>query len=250
MQSLMEHVAVFFLCVLVLLLVASFAGAWWRGRRAGMVLDESFKTLEGAMLGLLALLLGFSFAMAVGRYDVRHQLQVDEANDLGTLWLRTDLLSDPAKTREQELIRSYVPARMAFFDAGTETRPLIRSLQHGSELQQQMWDTAMADAATRRDPATALFVSALNDTIDVSEKRTAALENRIPTAAWILLLFIGAVCCALVGVNTGRRSAAVALPMVIAGVMMLIADLDSPRSGFIQVRQSSMERLAAQVSAR
>lgn len=237
----------FFALVLCLLLVATFAGLWLRGRHHDAVEREggSLKTLEGAVLALLGLLLGFTFSMAVSRYDQRKQLEIAEANDLGTLWLRTALLSESGRVAEQALMRQYVPVRMNFLAAGTSEQLLQQDQQQTSALQAEMWRIVSAEANTRRDPETALFVSALNDSIDATERRTAALEDRIPTTAWAMLLFLGAVASLIVGTGLQAKSIAlrILLPIVLAAALALVYDLDSPRSGLIRVQQQSMERV-------
>ena len=114
-----------------------------------------------------------------------------------------------------------------------------------------MWKIAAGDASVRRDPVSALFVSSLNDMIDVTEKRTAALENRIPSMAWAILLFMAFVSSALVAVSMMSRSKRLlaVLPVVVGVVLALILDLDSSRSGFIRVHQNSMVRVATQITS-
>jgi hypothetical protein len=241
------HPGFFFVFVLLLLVCATFAGLLLRARYRESVERESgsLKTLEGAVLALLGLLLGFTFSMAVSRYDQRKQLEITEANNLGTLWLRTSLLSDGGRAAERDLLRRYLPVRIAFLTAGTDEQALLQDQQQTGALQAEMWRVANAEANARRDPATALFVAALNDSIDVTETRTAALENRIPTTAWAMLLFLGAVASLIVGTGLQSRSIIlrVLLPVVLAAALALVYDLDSPRSGLIRVHQQSMVRL-------
>ncbi len=247
------HPGFFFLPVLLLFAAATFAGLAIRSRYRDAVERESdsVKTMESATLALLGLLLGFTFSMAVSRYDQRVQLEIDEANSLGTLWLRTSLLSDSGRAAERGLIRRYVPVRLEFLNSGTTARRFWESQQETSEMQAEMWHVANAEASARRDPESALFVSALNDCVDVTEKRIAALEDRIPATAWGMLLFIGAVACAVVGTGLRGRSVVlrILLPVVMAAALAMIYDLYSPRSGFIKVHQQSMDRLRQQVKA-
>jgi hypothetical protein len=247
------HPGWFFVLVLLLLAVATFAGLAIRARfREGVEREsESIKTMEGATLALLGLLLGFTFSMAVSRYDQRKQLEIAEANDLGTLWLRTSLLSESGGTAERDLIRSYLPVRLAFLTLGTDEQQFHQEQQSTGALQAGMWRIAKDEANTRRDPATALFIASLNDSIDVTEERTAALENRIPATAWAMLLFLGAVASLIVGTGLRSRSPVlrVLLPVVLAAALGLVYDLDSPRSGLIRVHQQSMERLDRQITS-
>jgi hypothetical protein len=243
----------FFLLVFVILLIAGWIGSWLRSRYTETLdpSSSSFKTLESSVLGLLALLLGFSFAMAVSRYDARKDLEVGEANAIGTTWLRAATLDEPARSTEQALLKEYVAVRLQFVSAGTDPAAIADCLAKTGAVQDKLWSVAATDASAHRDAITGLFVATLNDTIDFSEKRTAAWENRIPGAAWLLLVFMSAVASALVGIGTTARSRALllVLPVVVGAVLMLIADLDSSRGGFVQVQQKSMERVAAQVNS-
>lgn len=134
------------------------------------------------MLGTLALLIGFSFAMAVSRYDARRQLEVDEANDIGTTWLRTSTLSSFGQQQMRTLLQHYVDTRMEFASAHS-AEDLSKITARTGELQAQMWAVAMSSANERRDGLSAFLPTSLNAAIDTSEKRLAAHENRIPFAA-------------------------------------------------------------------
>ena len=119
MPAALDHPLIFGPLAFLLLLAAGTIGAWIRSTRQTTVTEasDSFKTLEGAVLGLLSLLLGFSFAMAVSRYDARKQLELDEANAIGTTWLRTSALEEPIRTQSRGVLRQYVPIRLQFFTA-------------------------------------------------------------------------------------------------------------------------------------
>lgn len=242
----------FFVLSLFVLCLGTLLGLRLQKQRARQNEEaNSLKTIEGAVLALLGLLLGFTFSMSVSRYDQRRQLEVEEANAIGTTWLRTTLLLEPARSAEQTLLRQYVPARQGFFAAGTSRVEVDRSLARSGVLQAQMWKVASEAAQAERDPVTALFLASLNEAIDAAEKRTAAFENRIPVSAWIMLLFVGFSGSVLVGVGLQTRSRLLllVLPVVVATALVEIRDLDSPRSGFIHVDQHSMERLAEEISA-
>lgn len=238
---------------IVVLGFSTVCGLWLRKRFSHAVAREgqSLKTLESTILALLGLLMGFTFSMAVARFDTRKTLEIEEANDIGTLWLRTSILSDKGRDDERLLIRQYVGARLEFAAAGRDTARMTKSANDTAAIQSSMWHIAMQEVNQRRDAATGLFIAVLNDCIDVTEKRTAVLENRIPWAAWMLLLAIGSIGCALVavGLQANVFSLRMLLPLVLACTLALIYDIDSPRSGFIRVRQQSMERLQQQVMA-
>ncbi|MCY1077892.1 bestrophin-like domain [Archangium lansingense] len=243
----MNRPALFLPLCFVLLLASGWAGAFLRERKPGLIPQEHkehFSSLETSVLGMLALLLGFTFSMALSRYDTRHQLEVEEANSIGTTWLRTSLLPEPQRSQTRALLPNYVDARVRFFSAGTDQTAYEEALRKAGELQQQLWQTASEAADARRDALMANYITTLNETIDVSEKRTAALENHIPHAAWAMLIFFSLAATFIVGLAMPSRAAMmlVILPMVISCALTLVLDLDSPRSGLIRVDQSSMER--------
>ena len=194
---------------------------------------------------LLSLLLGFTLAMALPRYDLRKQLAVDEADAIGTTILRAQLLPEPARTKLHDLLVSYVDERVSFSNAGNSEQQLAPSIKRTGELQLELWKVAAIAAGQSPNPVTALFISSLNDTIDMSEKRLSGLENRIPISIWIMLLSISILTCTTVGYSARLRFWMVWIvsPLMISIVMGLIADLNSPRSGMIRTDVSSMLRL-------
>lgn len=244
---------VFFIVTFALFSTATSLGVVARKRRGAEINrdDDALKTLEGALLALLGLLLGFTFSMALTRFEERKQLQIAEANDLGTLWLRTSLLSPAGRDAERVILRNYLPVRLQFLDSGTSVAAYNESQQRTGELQNEMWHVATIEEQTRRDAATGLFVAALNDSIDDTEKRTAALENRIPVTTWAMLLLMGTVATVFMGLGLHLRTLTLrlVLPLVLTAVLALTYDLDSPRSGLIRVDQTSMRRVLQQVNS-
>ncbi len=247
------HPTMFFLAVIVLLWVGTWVGGQMRTRREQTLEMEAstFKTLESAVLALLGLLLGFTFAMGVGRYDQRKNLEIAEANDLTSAWLRTATLPEPTRSAEQALLRQYVPVRLQFLSAGTSEPRINESLRSSAALQAQMWRLAANFANTRPDPDSAQYLESILALVSVAESRTAAFENRIPMLAWGMLLFISFIASGLVGVGIGTRSQflRLVLPVVVASALSLTLDLDSPRSGLIRVHQRSLERVAAAIAS-
>jgi hypothetical protein len=252
MTLVFDHPAIFFPFICIFLFAAGWLGVMLETNRP-MFLDAehaSYKTVESSVLGLLALLLGFSFAMAVTRYDLRQSLEVDEANAIGTTWLRTETMDSATKATAQQLLKDYGTVRIGFFSVGTDRPSLAANLIEAGAIQKKLWALAAQNSAEHRDPISGLFLSTLNDTIDLSEKRTAAYENKIPTAAWMLLLVISGASSMLVGVGTvaGRRGPLFILPLIVGAAMTLTLDLDSPRAGFVRVPQYSMQRVVAQMN--
>jgi hypothetical protein len=239
---------VLFLIAVVLLWLGIWLGTRIRVWRSP-VIEEEIKiitVLEGALLTLFGLLMGFTFAMAVSRYDLRKGLVVKEANAIGTTWLRTATLAEPTRTQEQTLLRQYVPVRQEYITSGDDWKAEADSLKRAGDLQARLWAVASSYATDHRDPVTGLYLSTLNESIDTAEERTAADENRIPDEAWWMLLIVGFVATVLVGMDVKSNSWVLRamLPLVLAATLAMTMDLDSPRYGLIRIDQRSIDRLA------
>lgn len=202
--------------------------------------------LQGALLGLLGLLLGFTFAMAVGRYDSRKQLVLDEANAIGTAWLRAALLSDSARESIRVNLVDYVAARLEGAHAEGGSPGYAEQMARSERNQAAMWRTAVAESKAYNTPSTALFTSALNDLIDLDSKRQAALRNHVPGSVWLLLILVSSTVCWTTGYTTGLGESGrhalsmIILPILLSVVIMIISDLDNPQRGLIKVSQQSM----------
>jgi membrane protein YdbS with pleckstrin-like domain len=220
------------------------------GRKARTQIDDAGKSqagsLQGAIIGLLALLLAFTLSMAINRYDARRQLVLDEANSIGTTYLRAKLLPTPYAVDVQNLLRQYVTNRLNFFNAGVDQARIKAADDQATQLQQQLWSIATTvSAQDNRSVPIGLFVQALNDTIDLQAKRLAAFNNRVPETVIWLLLGVSVVAAGIVGYNNGlgnRRHVfgAIALVVLLVVIIWAIIDLDRPRRGLIQISQQSM----------
>jgi hypothetical protein len=208
---------------------------------------EDFGVIQAATLTLLALIIGFSFAMATTRYDLRKTYEEAEANAIGTEWVRASLLpsADSAKVRAQ--LQRYTDLRIAFYRTRDE-----RELQHinndTSNLQDEMWNAVQTPALQQPTPVVALAVSGMNDVLNSQGYTQAAWWNRIPISAWGLLV-ITAICCHVL-VGYGARGAKISavllivLPIVISISFLLIADIDAPRGGLIRVKPQNLVALS------
>lgn len=237
----------FALLFLLLLAVVEFGhrlrpAAW---AQSDVEVRESLAATRDSVSLLLSLLLGFTLAMALPRYEDRKKLLVDEANSIGTTALRAQMLPEPARGKVLQLLSSYVDARLAFSTAGVRGEELQRSLVRTKQLQDDMWKQGVAAVQQSPTPITSIFIQSLNESMDLSEKRLAALENRVPNAVWILLALVSILSCVTIGASERRRIwfVMVVSPLAIAIVMALIADLDSPRTGLLQIGQQSLSRV-------
>jgi hypothetical protein len=230
---------VFVISVAVLGLSAWFGAGFLRRRRPleGDTLDD-FRVVQGAILTLLALIIGFTFSMAIGRYDQRKNLEEAEANAIGTEYVRADLMpaADAAKVRT--LLRRYTGERILFYttrDFQEEQKINARTAQ----LQNELWAAILPAATANPTPVMALVVNGMNDVLNSQGYTQAAWWNRIPPAAWLLMMLIAVGCCVAVGYGTAdfkaERVLLLAVPAIVAISFFFIADIDSPRSGVIRV---------------
>lgn len=204
---------------------------------------EDFNVIQGATLTLLGLIIGFTFSMAVSRYDLRKSYEEDEANAIGTEYARADLLPDADAARVRELLISYLDQRILFYMTRSPHK-IERINAKTTQLQRQLWGSVYK--AGSPTPLTALAVSGMNDVLNSQGYTQAAWWNRIPLGAWILMGFIAVGCNMLIGYSAQRKSSFLflVLPLVISISFFLIADIDSPRGGVIRVRPDNLITLS------
>lgn len=230
------------------------------GRVRQAACDDTFRshvnTVQASVLGLMALLLGFTFSMALQRFDGRSDALVDEANAIGTTYLRAQFLPEPVREEAVALIRRYVALRVEAGRIGLD-RPEDRHalIVQSMAMQDQIW--ALAGRAVVLDPSpstSGLFIQTLNDMIDSFGRRDAMLNRHVPELIlWLLygtVLLTGAVLGYACGIG-GHRPSAVSFVfgLMVVVVSVVIIDIDRPRRGLIQVDQSSLVNLAAAIGA-
>ena len=201
-------------------------------------------TIQGALLGLLALLLGFSFAMAQSRYDARRALVLHEANAIGTAYLRAQLLHEPQASEIGDALRRYVDVRLRRLE-GMDEGGLAEAVRESERLHAYLWERAVS--ASRKDarPVVSLVIAALNEVIDVHGARLAAFRNHVPDLVFLLLYFVAAVAMGVTGYASGLEGQRGFWPTVMTAVLVAVVitavmDLDRPRHGFITVSQQSL----------
>jgi len=210
---------------------------------------EDFETVQNATLTLLALIIGFSFAMAVTRYDQRKNYEEAEANAIGTEYVRADLLPAENATGLRELLRKYLDQRILFYLARDEGEVGKIDVATG-KLQTELWSAVVRPATTQPTPVIALAVSGMNDVLNAQGYTQAAWWNRIPVAAWALMGLTAVSCSLLFGYGERRTSVFVLiLPLIVSISFFLIADLDSPRGGIIHVEPHNLISLLRSMPA-
>jgi len=241
-----------FLVLLGSLIVFSVSA--WIGTRLHRVLrigesdQENFSFVLGGTLTLLGLIVGFTFSMAVGRYDQRKAREEQEANAIGTVYAQADLLPATDGTKVRGLLRAYVEQRLLFFTL-SDAEQLRRVDAETSRLQREMWAIVTAYASAQPNPVAALTVSGMNDALSSQGYSQAAWRNQIPTEAWALVAGIALFCNALIGLRARGRSLTLLLilPIVLSVTLFLIADIDSPRIGVIHVVPRELRAVAESI---
>ena len=216
------------------------------GRRIGMRRvrggDADFaaggSVVEGAVFALLGLLIAFTFSSAASRFDERRQLIVEETNDIGTAYLRLNLLPPDAAAHLRELFREYLDVRLATYRALPDMEAAKAGLARTTELQQQIWSEAIT--ASNSQPATMLLAPALNSMFDIVTTRTRAAFTHPPFAIFGLLYALALLGGALAGYATAKSRDRSWMHMTLfaltlAGAVYVILDLEYPRLGFIRV---------------
>lgn len=239
-------VLVFALSFLVLSLFAR-VGAFCCAKLGPLEEDErhDFGIVMGGTLTLLGLLIGFSFSMAVSRYDQRKNYEAEEANAIGTEYVRSDLLPAANAATVHELLKEYLDKRVLFYETRDE-RQLDRINTDTAQLQAELWSHVRAAAAAQPTPVVALAVGGMNDVLNSQGYTQAAWWNRIPLAAWALMGTIAFYSELLIGYAARRTgwSVFVVLPLALSLAFLLIADIDSPRHGMIRVHPRNLLSLS------
>ena len=232
--------------MLILLAVeAGFRVGRWRQRGAEHERESPVGAIVAASLGLLGILLAFTFGMAASRFETRRELVLDEANAIGTTYLRAALLPEPHRTEIRALLRGYVDLRLEAARPGMTVPALARS----EELQGRLWAQAVVVGEKSPTPITGLFIQSLNEVIGLHAKRvTMGMRNRIPITIWVALYLTAILAMAGVGYHAGptsttRTIATLALVVTFSGTLWLIADLDRPQEGLLKVSQQAIVNL-------
>jgi hypothetical protein len=247
------------IALFITLLAAIFVG-FLLGKDAARRGEQEFgaadSAVKGAVAGLAALLLAFSFSFAAGRYDQRSTLTVREANSIRNMWLRADLLEEPMRGRMQQLLRDYLEARLKYLGAGFDQAQIKTSAATSQQLQQQIWQLISEQSRINPQPGNvSTVVPAVSEMLDAGVAIDAAYSNTVPPV--VLVLLFGAIIFTglLVGHSFGRAGrrhvfTAAVFALLVTLVVSVVLDLDRPRRGVIREKLGPLEdlRLTVQVS--
>jgi hypothetical protein len=241
------------LLVFAISLAALWGCAWlgmvaadWRGAERGE--REDFDLVLAATLTLLGLIIGFTFSMAISRYDLRKGNEEAEANAIGTEYLRVDLLPAEQTAKLRELLGDYLQQRILFYTVNAP-EPLRKINAQTNALQGQLWSIVRASAKDQPNVLSALAVSGMNDVLNAAGYTQAAWTNRIPREAWVLMVLISVLSNLMIGYAASRMKKRVVflvvMPLVLAIAFFLIADIDSPRGGYIHIKPLNLLSLTS-----
>jgi hypothetical protein len=236
--------ALFLFILIVVLLSVEFGYRLGKYRRSGREEEKEapLGTMVGATLGLLAFILAFTFGLAAQRFDTRRQVLLDEANAIGTTYLRAGMLPERGQD-VRNLLRDYVAARLDAVQQGN----LAEGIRRSEDIQQKVWTEAETIGSKNPNSiVVGLFVQSLNQMIDLHAARMqAGMRSRIPGAIWVGLVTVAVLSLMAMGYFEGltgtRRSLAVfGVAIAFSVVIELIADLDRPQEGFLRISQQAL----------
>jgi hypothetical protein len=208
----------------------------WRTLREDQ--RDDFNVIQAATLTLLSLIIGFSFSLAINRYEQRKNYEEAEANAISTEYVRAGLLPAADAAGVRGLLRKYLDLRILFYRTRDEDG--LRKLNADTgQLQAEMWSAVQASGTAHASSVVALAVSGMNDVLNSQGYTQASYWNRIPYASWSLMISIAICCHLLLGYGSHEAEARTGLlfviPLVVSISFLLIADIDSPRRGFVNV---------------
>ena len=216
-------------------------------------LREPVGIVQGAFFELVGLILAFGLTLAIGRYDSRRAAVVDDANAIGTTYLRAQTLAEPTRSSSLQLLRQYVDASLRLSKAVPTTGAFQRAVASEDVLQRRLW--GLAGDALRGAPqnsAPRLYVETLNEMIDQQTVRVASLNNRIPNAVLALEVLGAAFAFGLLALYTalhGRGATTVILAGALVTVLLVVIfDLDRPTRGLIRVPDTPLVALRAEMA--
>jgi hypothetical protein len=246
-----------FFFIFILVLVSIWIGiivGHRRRRNPEFELEASATPIITSILGLLAFMLAFTFGIAAQNFQARRQLLLNEVNAIGTAYLRAGLLLEPQRSQIRKLLSDYVDIR-AELSKGVmkgDVRNFDESISRSELLQNQMWSLAESLPEKRISPLESIFVSSLNEMIDLHTSRLTSLRYRIPTTIWDVLFFITILSMAMVGYQAGLSDkkiirVGIVLALAFSLVIYLIVDLDRAGEGRMRVGQRPMLELQQKI---
>jgi hypothetical protein len=247
------HIPAFYLAIpyFFLLILFNWLGFIYKKRQAKKYPDiasSGLGTVEGSLLGLMALLLSFSFGFSATKYENRRQLMVQEANDIGTTILRCDLYPDSIRNLFRAGLKNYLEARISYYEVGDNADSIQKNLSQADSLSGLIWKRV---SELSHNPAytvaTMQMVPSLNATIDIVSTREASRRSVVPRLILNILLILTLVSSFLTGYGSKgherRRVLVIAFALMTTLTLYLVIDLDRPRQGYINLNSAQQQMI-------
>ena len=245
MTNIFAEIPIYFLSAIIFFLILLFNWfgfkfkKWHLEKYPGRV-PEHLGSVEGSMLGATALLLGFTFSIAVSKFETRREITVEEANEIGTAILRCDMYPDSVRNPLRADFKEYLETRIAYYEAGSDEQKIKHEIAKAGEISDRIWKRVSGQAQNRDNlSATAQMTPAINDMIDIVTTRDAGRISRVPRLVlWVLLALVLISSFVLGSDYNGKKRNRIlifsyALAMTIT--LDLITELDRPREGLINL---------------
>lgn len=229
------------LLLFILMLISSFIG-----KRTGNYIrnkkhNKEKLTETSGLVALLFFLLAFTFGMSGDRYDSRRKIVIEEANDIGTAILRSDLYPDSTRTLFRKDFKEYVEARISYSQAGADVKGILKADSISQIISSKLWKRA---CTLSKDPenlaATQQMIPALNTMIDITTSRLAGERAKVPQSILIMLFFLALISAFYSGYSEGRKGKIdwliqIGFCLLVSLVVLFTLDLDRPRRGFVNL---------------
>ena len=229
-------------------LILGMIGVMQTGWRIGRKFEDdsrkpaNVQTIGTAVFALLGLLIAFTFSNALSRFEVRRNLIVEEANNVGTAFLRIDLLSQEAQPEMRQLFRNYLDSRLAAYRYIPDLKAAMNELDRGNQLQQQIWSHAVTHCKGQPESCALLLLPALNSMIDITTTRTTLSQFHPPMIVFMLLILFSLTAALLAGYEMAAGSHSwihiIGFSLAMATTIYVILDVEYPRVGFIRIDQT------------
>jgi hypothetical protein len=243
-----NELAIYLLMIFLIVVGEEFGAALARRQRDRLPddADRFLSSLATPSIGILALLIGFTFSMALSRFEARRLAVVSEANAIGTAALRGQTLPEPYRSAVAPLFKEYAEIRVTRPLTTHESSAVVQAIRRSIEIQETLWrNAADAAAANPQVVPSGLFMQALNTMIDVHAERLSAARNQVPTVVFLMLEGVAMFAFGFEGyglqlANFRNRRAMWLMAVMVGSAIMLILDLDRPQSGFITIDQAPL----------
>lgn len=238
-----NHVGVgtFFTCTVVILSLVSYVTYWSGKRLENRDRATPSDLISTNVLGLLALILGFSFSMAIERYENRRRLNIEEANAISTAYLRSGLIKFERPEEVKNLFKHFVDLRI---QAYVDPKPVYLILAN-RQVEKEIWKHFQAVSVRDRGEIESAYLQSLNEMFDISNARNFAFRKMLPSTFYILILILASAAIGLINFDRGYHNdqshvRSFLFVVLFAIMFSFIFDMDHFRSGFVTIGQEPL----------